>query len=258
MKEVEVRRYARLFDEPPFEYFIQSPVGLVPKADDQTRLIFHLSFDFSEEERSVNFYTLKELCSVKYQDLDFTVSNIMKLLEGNNSEVGTIVWFSSSDLRSAFRILPLKPGVWWVSVLKMVNPNTRKWCYFVDKCLPFRSSISCSHFQRFSNTLAHIWKYLMVVNSLNMYSPAVTNYLDDFLFVERSEEICNKLIDVFLEMCRTLSIPVAFNKTEWASTRIVFLGILLDGINHVLSVPVEKRDKAMKLLNNFVDKRKLQ
>ena len=137
-----------------------------------------------------------------------------------------------------------------------MNPETGKTCYFVDKCLPFGSSTSCAHFQRFSNALAHIWKFLVQLNSPTKYSPSVTNYLDDFLFVERSEAICNRLVEGFLDMCEKLSVPVAFNKTEWASTRIFFLGILLDGNNHLLAVPVEKREKALRLLNNFIDKHK--
>ena len=32
MKEVELSRYAGLYDEVPYENFIQLPVGLVPKA----------------------------------------------------------------------------------------------------------------------------------------------------------------------------------------------------------------------------------
>ena len=44
MKEVKNLRYAGPYEEPPFEFFIQSPIGLVPKDNGQnTRLIFHLS-----------------------------------------------------------------------------------------------------------------------------------------------------------------------------------------------------------------------
>ena len=31
MKEVELGRYAGPFENPPFEHFVQSPIGLVPK-----------------------------------------------------------------------------------------------------------------------------------------------------------------------------------------------------------------------------------
>ena len=34
----------------PFQNSVQSPIGLVPKANDKTCLIFHLSFDFREDE----------------------------------------------------------------------------------------------------------------------------------------------------------------------------------------------------------------
>ena len=45
MKEVELKRFAGPFPDPPFEHFMQSPIGLVPKdGGKKTRLIFHLSY----------------------------------------------------------------------------------------------------------------------------------------------------------------------------------------------------------------------
>ena len=64
------------------------------------------------------------------------------------------------------------------------------------------------------------------------------------------------MIQSFIELCKDLNIPMALEKTEWADTVIVFLGILLDGANLLLSIPIEKRDKALKLLNEFSDKKK--
>ena len=55
IKEVKMKRFVGPFDEVTFHNFIQSPIGLVPKSGNKTRLIFHLSFDFGEENReSVN------------------------------------------------------------------------------------------------------------------------------------------------------------------------------------------------------------
>ena len=69
IKEVKNKRVARPYDQTPFDYYIQSPIGLVPKAGgEQTKLIFHLSYDFSPEEKYVNANTPKEICSVKYTD----------------------------------------------------------------------------------------------------------------------------------------------------------------------------------------------
>ena len=75
MKEVGEKCIAGPFAEIPFANYIQSPIRLVPKAGGKTRLIFHLSFAFSEcpENQSVNHFIPKEWCSVKYSDLDAAV-----------------------------------------------------------------------------------------------------------------------------------------------------------------------------------------
>ena len=65
MNEVELNRYAGPFEDPPFESFVQSPIGLVPKDKGlKTRLIFHLSYPRNGE--SVNSGIPKAKCSVKY------------------------------------------------------------------------------------------------------------------------------------------------------------------------------------------------
>ena len=69
MKEVELGRYAGPFKDPPFEYFIQSPIGIVPKDQGKkTRLIFHLSYPKTGE--SVNAGIPKKYTSVKYPDFE--------------------------------------------------------------------------------------------------------------------------------------------------------------------------------------------
>ena len=47
-------------------------------------------------------------------------------------------------------------------------------------------------------------------------------------------------------------------KSEFASQHMIFLGILLDRKNHVLAVPNEKREKALKILRCFVERRKIK
>ena len=63
IKEVSLGRYAGPYDEPPFEHFVQSPIGLVPKdKGKKTRLIFHLSYPRNGD--SVNSGIPKESCTV--------------------------------------------------------------------------------------------------------------------------------------------------------------------------------------------------
>ena len=80
MKEVKLKRVAGPFDSIPFDNYIQSPIGLMPKSgSDQARLIFHLSYDFKDGLRSVNFHTPKKRCSVHYRDLDCAVETYIQL-----------------------------------------------------------------------------------------------------------------------------------------------------------------------------------
>ena len=100
----------------PFENYVQSPIGLVPKANGDTRLIFHLSYDFKSGNNSVNSYTDQKYCKVKYNDLHQAARSCLLLLKlcGTGQTTDTI-WFGKSDLKSAFRILGLSPKVFLAS-----------------------------------------------------------------------------------------------------------------------------------------------
>ena len=134
------------------------------------------------------------------------------------------------------------------------HPKTKQKHFFVDKCLPFGHSISCALFQEFSDALAHMVKYLLRVKK-GIEDTALTNYLDDFLFAAILESLCNLMLNTFLEMCNRLGVPISTEKTEWATTRIVFLGILLDGEMLILVVPEEKKLTAINLLDKCTTKR---
>ena len=82
------------------------------------------------------------------------------------------------------------------------------------------------------------------------------NYLDDFLFLAATLMACNNYVLQFISICDEIGCPVSLEKTEWATTLITFLGILLDGINKCLSIPIEKKNKALNLLMTFLSNRK--
>ena len=76
MREVQAKRVAGPFEEIPYQNFIQSPIGLVPKSGNCTRLIFHLSYQFKSGKvtESINACTPRDICSVRYNDLDSAMS----------------------------------------------------------------------------------------------------------------------------------------------------------------------------------------
>ena len=81
MKEDKLKRFSGPYREIPYQYFVQSPVGLVPRAGNQSRLIFHLSYDFKGGGKSINFHIPDKICTVKYRDLDHAVESCLKLLK---------------------------------------------------------------------------------------------------------------------------------------------------------------------------------
>ena len=188
----------------------------------QTRLIFHLSYDFKQSgHNSVNSYTPDWFCSVKYKDLDYVVRQSLKLLE-TLDDLNCPIWYSKADLKSAFRILCTSPQCWWLMIIMAISPVTKKKQYFVDKCLPFGHCISCTLFQKFSDALAHLLKFHIRHRAIE--NTVLTNYLDDFLFVALSRMLFNAMMMEFLQLCKVIGVPVSEEKTEWTSFSGHFVG----------------------------------
>ena len=226
MKEVKLKRFAGPFDKPPFEYFIQSPIGLVPKSNGDTRLIFHLSYPrkTGSEQCAVNACIPKKLCKVIYPDFSEAVEMCME--EGKSCHI------CKTDMASAFRNLGMSRQSWPWLVMKARHPITKKWYYFVDKCLCFGSSISCAHFQAVSNGIAHIQAWYT--------SKKPVNYLDDFFFAALWRSWVNQQLETFLQLCKDISFRVALEKTFWGTTSLIFLGLLIDTVRQVIAIPADK------------------
>ena len=262
MAEVKEKCYAGPFKKIPFKNFIQLPIGLVSKAGNKnkTRQIFHLSYNFKNGNKSLNFHTPKEKCSIKYNDLDHAVRQTLKLCCKFRKFK---VRYAKTDLQSAFRILSLQPGSFPWLVFKAENPDTSETLYFVDKCLPFGASISCSHCQHFCNVLKHILEYRINKNSAKFFNAHlkeliefITNYLDDFLFIAFSVNKCNKMVAEFTKLCNELGVPIAHDKMELGAIQTTFLGMLLDGDRFLIMIPVEKQMHALDMLNKILDSKK--
>ena len=182
LKEVIAGRYAGPFEEIPFEYYIQSPIGLVPKdKGKKRRLIFHLSYPRGGDHISVNQGIDHEKCTVRYPDFDQAVK--LCLINGVNCSI------SKANMSMAFRHVSLSPCDWFLLTMKAYHPITGKVYYFIDKCLPFGSSINCKIFQEFSNAISFIVEHRTKKPNIN--------YLDDFLFVAMLKAICDQQLQAF-------------------------------------------------------------
>ena len=246
MKEVKAGRYAGPFRNIPFDNYIQSPIGLVPKDNGkQTRLIFHLSHprinDPEEQQLSVNANTPKELTKVTYPDFDQAVA--MCIQAGPNCYLG------KSDFKSAFRHLALKKKYWKFLVMKAQSPLDQKIYYFVDKCLPFGASISCAHFQAVSDGIAYLVTYRTNKRTLN--------YLDDYFFTALRKLHCDWQMQQFLDICQEISFPVSLEKTFWGQTCMSFLGLLIDSVLQMVLIPRDKLNKALTAILDIKTRKKI-
>ena len=64
------------------------------------------------------------------------------------------------------------------------------------------------------------------------------------------------MIAQFFRLCEEISVPVSMDKTEWGTTLIIFLGILLNGNSMTLSIPDEKRTSAISHLEELAHRQK--
>ena len=169
-------------------------------------LVIHLSYP-KGGSTSVNANTPKELCTVKYPDISDAIELCI--------QAGKSYRISRSDMKAAFRNLCLRREDFWLMIMMAKSPVDNKFYYFVDKCLAFGASISCSHFQRFSNCIAHIIRVRMGRKNVN--------YLDDYLFCHLLKLLCDSQVEEFMAVCRHIGFPVNMEKTFWGTTRLVFL-----------------------------------
>ena len=151
-------------------------------------------------------------------------------------------------MKSAFRNLPIRSQDWRWIILKAEHLRTGQTWFFANKCVPFGSSFSCSHFQRVSDGIEAILKYKTGRES--------NNYLDDFLLIALLQATCDDVMNQFLMICGKINFPIAEDKTVWSTTCITFLGMIIDTIKQIIEFPKEKKDKAAAMLNKMVESKK--
>ena len=93
----------------------------------------------------------QKISSVKYDDFNQAIQ--LCLRAGIGCKIG------KSDMKAAYRNLGLKRRCWPYLVMKAKNPLDNTTYYFVDKCLCFGAAISCTIFQTFLDSIAHIVKF---------------------------------------------------------------------------------------------------
>ena len=138
--QIEGRIAGPFLTPPPFEPFISSPLGVVPKSEPgKFRVIHDLSFP---RNNSVNSRIPPENSQVTYDSIDTITMLVKKFEEG--------ALMSKTDIQDAFRIIPIH-----VNDHKLLGFSWRGF-YYYDKCLPMGASSSCQIFESLSTSLQWI------------------------------------------------------------------------------------------------------
>jgi hypothetical protein len=106
--------------------------------------------------------------------------------------------------------------------------------YWVDTKLTMGCSLSYSLFEKFATFLHCVVQSKTELDTLY-------HYLDDFIFAEASgSRNCALLMDAFKSICHELGVPLADNKTVGPTTLLRFLGLLIDTVNMIVKITVDK------------------
>ena len=230
-KEVEAGRVLGPFATIPMNTFRSSGLGVIPKKNGKWRMILHLSAPFGS---SVNDGIDNDQFPVQYSTVDDAVEMI--------SRYGTGAILAKIDLKSAFRMVPIDPKDWDLLGMQWQGG------FYLDTCLPFGLRSAPYLFNQFVEALHWILD--------NNYQVDAVHYLDDFLVAGApGTDQCSSAVQLTLSACESLGIPVAFDKLEGPSTRITFLGIMLDTEARVMSLPQGKLEEIQSKVLSWLGRR---
>ncbi len=235
MKELKEGRIAGPFLKPPPGLII-SPLGAVPKKEkNKIRIIHNLSHPL---KNSVNSHIPRHYCAVEYELIDVCCSLVFSLGKG--------CLMAKGDLCQAFRLLKVS-----LSDLRFLGFTWNDLFYF-DKMMPMGAAISCAQFEKLSCAIQWILKQIFGVKDMS-------HILDDFLFFGKAgTRDCELGLKSFLLLSESLGLKVKPEKTVWPATQVEMHGILFDSVAMTLSLPPDKVEKALMLIDDIFKKRKVQ
>lgn len=119
---------------------------------------------------------------------------------------------------------------------------------FIDTCLPFGLRSSPKLFNILADLLAWILEHQGI---------SVLHYLDDFLTIGRPGSTeCYRNLQIMIQVCQLLNVPLAIEKIDGPSTVLDFLGILLDTVRMEARLPEDKLTRLRAAVTEWLDKRK--
>ena len=206
---------------------IVSALGAIPKSSGGVRLIHDCS---RPSGLAVNDYALLGE-KVRFQSVD----DAFRLLYPGG-------YSAKVDLRSAYRSVKLHPSNFASTGLSWNFSGDDEPTYMFDTRLPFGGSLAPKIFHRLTQAV----KRMMAHRGFDTVA-----YLDDFHIHEAIFQRCMEVVHTLVQLLWSLDLPLIGKKIEGPSTRITFLGIVIDSESFTLELPADKMYEFRVLLQQF-------
>lgn len=223
MWEMANGRYIAVDEKPK----IVSAIGAIEKTSDKVRIIHDAS---RPEGSALNDLWSKE--PFKYQ----SVRDAAALLQKGH-------YMCKLDLTSAYRSVRIHAsnfpytGLKWnfshdSSRTRASHGASERPQYLIDTCLPFGARRSPYIFHQLGQAV----RRMMARRGFE----GVVVFLDDFYLKEATKERCLEGLRVLMKLLRRLGFAINYNKVVMPTTKLTFLGVVIDSLNMTLELPQDK------------------
>ena len=204
-------------------------LGAVPKGTGGFRPITDAS---RPEGFSINAYMKVTFQTFQFKSLDYVASSVT---EG--------CWIGITDIANAYRSVLIRPqdrelqGLQW----KLDGEDV----YIEDNYLSFGSRMAPFTFNRITDAVSRF----MIASGFYC-----TNYLDDFLVLGDTFEMCQQAQLLLHKTLRSIGFYISYKKVKSPSRIQTYLGVEIDTVKMELRLPQEKLEKLYVELDFFKDK----
>ena len=146
-------------------------------------------------------------------------------------------------MKSAFKLAPIKYD-------KLVCLGIYfEGQYYVDLMLPFGSAISCAIFEDISSLFHWLFEQISRVQFIH--------YLDDYLMGHQQLQQCTHAFFTMQAVSKEIGLPLSPKKLVPPTQCLNFLGLGMDTIRMIITVPEDKKTDIIACLQSAVHAKKL-
>ena len=216
--ECQAGRILSPFRTPPLPNFRCSGLGLVPKHDGGWCAIYHLSAPYGS---NINDSINSQDHTLSYCSVDDAFAIVSTLERG--------ALMAKIDLKNAFCLIPVRPQDWNLLGIKWHDQ------FYIDTCLPFGLRSAPLLFTQLADAIHWSLQHNHGVRH-------VLHYLDDFFTAgSPGSTECSNNLQAMLSLCTTVNALVKSSKNDGASTRLTFLGIVIDTEGMTAGISPERK-----------------